>query len=475
MNSLVLETIDPFDKFLAKEEIIDIQKLFSNSSFNSSLWKIEESIDLTIYTKKYQTLTDKIQGEATKFSISDLIEFAYQLISGLSVIHNHSYLHGLITSNNIEFLSQDKCSLNGIFLKNTNYLPDFSMKRYLAPELIIDGKITKNTDIFSLGITILELIIMKFCVNNTVIEVDHGKRTLLNSLLSIINSMIHTTPIKRPLTKELLEKINSLRKRMYIILSDDLWIYVSSFLFLKNGLEMTLLNKDFHKLFHSNPVWKNYLKYTYYDKNCDYTHYGAKSYLEMMKLHYKIIVKSKDVKVKNQKIEFININEKDEKLLCYLELPEHAKKSLVRIQYITSKVFSHIGIVSKETLNELLSEKKGNDIQYIKMFCDGSIGGAQMNYKQIFNSESVERAKLINGKFQRMYYKLEKNDILTIHLDSDSKVISFYVNDDPSTVVRVTNVGELKKNPPYFIILKGFHQQTWKILSNLNPNFLFDN
>ncbi|GFU29466.1 membrane-associated tyrosine- and threonine-specific cdc2-inhibitory kinase [Nephila pilipes] len=187
-----------------------------------------------------------IQIELCKYSLSQYAEenhnitentiwnFLIDLLLAVKHLHDHDLIHLDIKPDNIFISKSNICKLGDFGLVLDLSKPDTSDAnegdpRYLAPELM-DGKFTKAADVFSLGITILELA--------SDLDLPHGDETwhkLRNleipsmfirgmscQLLSVISRMMEPNYLKRACVHEILniEFVDKYcRKRQRIIKS----------------------------------------------------------------------------------------------------------------------------------------------------------------------------------------------------------------------------------------------------------------
>ncbi|XP_071955343.1 membrane-associated tyrosine- and threonine-specific cdc2-inhibitory kinase-like [Antedon mediterranea] len=170
-------------------------------------------IQTEICQTSLQHYTDK-NHEITEAKVWDIL---VDLLKGVKNLHDHNLLHMDIKPDNI-FLSYDGiCKLGDFGLALDFDQSDLSEAqegdpKYLAPELL-QGKFGKEADIFSLGISMLELSCDLDLPKNGELwhELRSGRipseitKELSSDLTEIISKMMNPNPRKRPSVYELLQ------------------------------------------------------------------------------------------------------------------------------------------------------------------------------------------------------------------------------------------------------------------------------
>jgi serine/threonine protein kinase len=121
------------------------------------------------------------QGTLTRFKgvlqPNQVIEYCLQILEGLQECHKHGIIHRDLKPDNI-FLKDDTIKIGdfGISIEGTEVGDVIGTKAYMAPEQFLDGKSSRRTDIWSVGVILYEMIYgkMPFHSVGEIINRKHG-------------------------------------------------------------------------------------------------------------------------------------------------------------------------------------------------------------------------------------------------------------------------------------------------------------
>lgn len=183
------------------------------------------------------------QNTQKPFSQKQLLEYFYQIADCIDYIHQNKILHRDIKPENI-FLSKSVIKLGDFGIsKELSTTNDFTKTGvgtpyYISPEICRGEKYNYKSDIWSLGCLIYEscsfqrpfhsksiTVLVNNIVNKQPIALDTS--LYCPQLISLINSMMHKDPLKRPDIKEVKSKVSALlnntqkiEKKLTILLED---------------------------------------------------------------------------------------------------------------------------------------------------------------------------------------------------------------------------------------------------------------
>ncbi|XP_033628353.1 membrane-associated tyrosine- and threonine-specific cdc2-inhibitory kinase-like [Asterias rubens] len=211
---------------------------------------------LYIQTELCQMSLEEYAESHHDISESTVWGFLLDLIKGVKHLHDHDLLHLDIKPDNIFVSVNGVCKLGDFGLtiqlgKNDLTEAQEGDPRYLAPELL-QGKFGKHADVFSIGITILELACDLDLPQNGQLwhQLRHGDipweitEGISKGLRDMIASMMNPDYSERPTLQDLLDLpiMRSVRRRRYVALCfRKMWIATISCLSLIWGMLVTLL------------------------------------------------------------------------------------------------------------------------------------------------------------------------------------------------------------------------------------------
>ena len=171
-----------------------------------------------------QMKLDQQKEKGQYFDGNTLINWFYQICLALEFIHNKKILHRDINPSNI-FLMKDNFAKLGNFGLAKDFSPSLirsttmvTSQEYLAPEVIKDKSFKYETDIWALGVTFYQLIILDYPFEGKSIEekyknIEKGNIKPIpkdckidNQFIEIIAKMVLVRPEERLPLKEILDK-----------------------------------------------------------------------------------------------------------------------------------------------------------------------------------------------------------------------------------------------------------------------------
>ena len=256
---------------------------------------------------------------------------------------------------------------------------------------------------------------------------------------------------------------------------DDIYLLISSFLKPKEIISTLIsTNKYLYKLCSSDELWKDFFElYSCYLPNTKPKDFDVKTYKELFMLKtWNLSTKNKSKGIKLQKNlktvsnSIKSTNPTDVKLIT-TEQGLLYGKSLIRIRFDERIYGCFIGIISKLNMKLALKSEKQIFYKHLKYMRDGSIGGVQ----KIFN-EQIDRIREIGDEkhHHRVYFCVEKNDILSVYIDMNKSKIKFVVNDNENCMITISNVREMMLGSPIHLILGLSFGQKFTILNNFKED-----
>uniref|UniRef100_A0A1I7TTZ7 non-specific serine/threonine protein kinase n=1 Tax=Caenorhabditis tropicalis TaxID=1561998 RepID=A0A1I7TTZ7_9PELO len=159
-------------------------------------------MDLSVFSKQ------KLSGET-------LWTMFLELLAGLNHLHSNGWIHNDLKTENILISMDGRLRIGDIGL-STRFDEGMAVDgdgRYLAREVLTDKRTSMASDVFSLGIILLELATNIFLPENgsSWHQIRNGKiperffKGVAGELKGLILQMIHSNPDARPTCKELME------------------------------------------------------------------------------------------------------------------------------------------------------------------------------------------------------------------------------------------------------------------------------
>lgn len=188
---------------MLKNEVVSLQKL-QDTSIAPKLYKYE-------FGQENYILTEFIEGsnisQSRKSEISRIILLVMGVIDALQIIHKHGIIHCDIKPNNIIVNLMDDIVLIdfGISVneKSNQSFSNYGSVEYCSKEQVLKGKLTENTDMYSLGIVFYALLYEKNPFGETRKEIFENKQNdkyskATNEMLdSIFSKLFETDNAKR--------------------------------------------------------------------------------------------------------------------------------------------------------------------------------------------------------------------------------------------------------------------------------------
>lgn len=194
----------------------------------------ENPLSLVIEYMEKGSLAEVIRSDEgfRKAELSDKLLMAQDIARGLAYIHT-KMIHGDIKPHNILVNRGNQCKIADFGISklkpknkpstgNTLTTMMGGSEIYLAPETIQLGKVSEKSDVYAFGLVLWEMIhlLQPFheVADKTAYQFQHaiitGTRPVLSSKLplalkDLINSAWETQHDKRPLMKEIIQKLNA--------------------------------------------------------------------------------------------------------------------------------------------------------------------------------------------------------------------------------------------------------------------------
>jgi serine/threonine protein kinase len=179
------------------------------------------------------TLLKNIVSAKTKLSISQIVDITMQVCYGLEYAHNHGIIHQDINPRNIFIQSEGQVKIIDFGLAcrrgsvDSNFLFPGTIY-YIPPEQIKGDPVDERADIYSLGITVYEMITgkrlfpgchMKTIINWHLHEDIPDTRTIIEDLPDELHNFLMRTVRKDPSERyrniaEALKELNPLAERL---------------------------------------------------------------------------------------------------------------------------------------------------------------------------------------------------------------------------------------------------------------------
>jgi hypothetical protein len=251
---------------------------------------------------------------------------------------------------------------------------------------------------------------------------------------------------------------------------DEIYFQICSFLTPKEIIStLCSTNQHLYKLCSQDFIWKSFTeKYSCYLPNTKPKDFQCSSYkqLFMMKTWKLSKLKSKGLKVSK---DFKSVSNpvktsfQSEIRLIASENSISSGRCLIRVRFDERIYGCFVGVVCKLNLDLALKSEKLNLYNHIKYMRDGSIGGIQKIY-----NEQIDRVRDVIGQQSkhRVYFCLEKDDVLDVYLDMDKAEIKFVVNDKSDCMITVSNIREMQLGSPVHLVLGLPFSQKFTILNN---------
>uniref|UniRef100_U5EPR7 Putative eukaryotic translation initiation factor 2-alpha kinase 1 n=1 Tax=Corethrella appendiculata TaxID=1370023 RepID=U5EPR7_9DIPT len=205
----------PKNTFCAQSNYLSTMKASSNSINNAA-----DDVEIDCFDDENQHQIEHLE------IVTDIL---LQLLNGLNYIHSRSIVHHDIKPSNI-FVSLDHNNRINVQLGDfglscpTHTGVGFGTPMYAAPEQL-DGKCSPKSDIYSLGIILLELL-TSFSTDmeraEMIKNVRRGKlpHNLNAEFANLLKFMLHTRPQKRPDTQTLIQTVNCMKLSRDKIIQD---------------------------------------------------------------------------------------------------------------------------------------------------------------------------------------------------------------------------------------------------------------
>ncbi|KAK0409177.1 hypothetical protein QR680_004386 [Steinernema hermaphroditum] len=235
----IKRTIEPYrslnDRGLKRREVEKLQTVGKHPNLVHFIRAWEEQGLLYIQTELCERSLDQLVADSPTYTVPEEVLWRYfhDLLQAVNYLHSRDLIHVDIKPANIFVTRSGVCQLGDFGLmmdlnKDKMANADEGDSKYLAFE-VLNGKPSKPSDIFSLGISILELASGLFLPSNGVgweMLRNHNippefLRGLSEELVSIITAMMDPDPEARPTASELLKhprfRMLHLEKEVYLL------------------------------------------------------------------------------------------------------------------------------------------------------------------------------------------------------------------------------------------------------------------
>lgn len=464
---------DPEDALFTMKEFENYKNITQcHNAFAPILEVFQTNLDNTCFIHSkfkndLQGLLAELSKNQTKFTAQELIDHYYHLAEGLKLIHENGLLNSYINSKSI-FYDGNKLKFT-TFKLNNSLMKDISKWNAFLPININTDNYDTSTEVFCLGGIFFEMLTFKhFNPKQDYSNFQFDTNNYPKNLIELIIKMVDLQDNKRPSIKDVCNILKTFKPhKEKVLLFQDIVLNISRFLqpqeFVKKVMKLC---KHYYSIGSKDEIWKFYFKmYSYLFHQWTPKDYGFKTYKELFNtktLHLK--TKSKNISISKDLKRCVMNNKKEPNEFAYsIESIKPNERATIRIKYIESIYGCFVGIVPENNLKTVLETNDPTKmIKFIRYMRDGSIGGMRLK-----NNEKIERARMIDGKLYRVFFKTFKNDYLTIHIDRIDNKIYFIVNDHVNSLLELSNLEDLKSTSPIYIVFSGLKNQGFEISNHL--------